>query len=129
MALFSRKNKEEEKVTETSAAVKSAPAKAKKTKATGGEDVARILLNPRITEKATENSVNGVYVFDVAVDANKKQIEKAVRTLYKVEPRKIHVTSIPAKKVRNARTGMIGVKSSGKKAYVYLKDGDSISVM
>lgn len=86
-----------------------------------------ILIRPRITEKATASSEGGVYVFDVAQDANKFQIKKAINFLYKVEPIKINITKVPAKRIiyRNKR----GVKSGGKKAYVYLKEGDKISVM
>jgi len=127
MALFSRKKKEEKEVTDTEVVKATVPAK--KDNTAGGEDISRVLVNPRITEKATEKTTGGVYVFDVAVDANKKQIEKAIRALYKVTPHKIRIARVPSKKVRNARTGMAGVKSGGKKAYVYLKGGDSISVM
>ena len=49
-------------------------------------DIERILIRPRVTEKSTINAENNVYVFDVAVDANKFQIKEAVNHLYKVEP-------------------------------------------
>lgn len=95
----------------------------------GQENIARVLAHPRITEKATGGIEKGVYVFDVAVDANKKQIKEAVKAMYKVDPVKVHVTTIATKKVRNMRTGIKGTKSGGKKAYVYLKKGDTISIM
>lgn len=93
------------------------------------ENVARVLAHPRITEKATNGIENGVYVFDVAPDANKKQIKEAIKLAYKVTPVKVHVVTVPRKNVRNPRTGVRGVKSGGKKAYVYLKKGDTISIM
>jgi large subunit ribosomal protein L23 len=141
MALFGRKKKEENvKVAETKVETTANSAKVVSTKQKPSlkavkigvgvnEDIARVLISPRITEKATENAEKGVYVFNVASNANKKQIEKAIRILYKVEPRKISVSKIQIKKVRNSRTGIIGVKGGGKKAYVYLKEGDTISVM
>jgi ribosomal protein L23 len=142
MALFGRKKKEEKvEVADTKVKATATPAQAKSTKQkiapsaagkVGGgvqENIASVLVSPRITEKATEKNEQGVYVFDVTPNSNKKQIEKAVRALYKVEPRKIRIVRIPHKKVRNARTGMIGVKGGGKKAYIYLKEGDTISVM
>lgn len=95
----------------------------------GYEDIARILKHPRITEKATNGIENGVYVFDVVPDANKKQIKEAIKLVYNVEPIKVSVTTIRRKSVRNSRTGIKGVKSGGKKAYVYLKKGDTISIM
>ena len=95
----------------------------------GKENIARVLMHPRITEKATLGTADNVYVFDVAPDANKKQIKEAVKRAYKVDAVKVRVTTIKKKNVRNMRTGIKGVKSGGKKAYVYLKKGESISVM
>lgn len=93
------------------------------------EDIAGILKHPRMTEKATLGIENKVYVFDVSPRANKKQIKEAVKRVYKVDPVKVHVVTIAKKGVRNARTGIRGVKSGGKKAYVYLKKSDTITLM
>ncbi len=95
----------------------------------GKENIARVLTHPRITEKATMGIERGVYVFDVAPDANKKQIKEAIKLIYKVDPVKVHVTTIAKKTKRNVRTGIKGVKSGGKKAYVYLAKGDKITLM
>ena len=89
-------------------------------------DIERILVRPRVTEKATINAENNVYVFDVALDANKIQIKEAINHLYNVDPVKVNVVAIPAKKI--IYRGKRGTKARGKKAYVYLKDGDKISV-
>lgn len=91
-------------------------------------DHAFVLLNPRITEKATFAASHGVYVFDVAVSANKKQIMSAVNALYNVKPRQVRIVTIRPKAVRNARTGKSGMKSGGKKAYVYLAKGETITI-
>tara|TARA_B100000745_G_scaffold130817_1_gene85256 strand:+ start:14326 stop:14682 length:357 start_codon:yes stop_codon:yes gene_type:complete len=93
------------------------------------DDLARILIQPRITEKATIGTDDNVYVFDVAPDANKIQIKHAIKKAYNVDPVKIRVSSIAKKQVRNMRTGIKGVTAGGKKAYVYLKKGESISIM
>lgn len=91
------------------------------------DNLDNVLIKPRITEKATASSEGNVYVFDVAQNANKFQIKKAVNFLYKVEPAKVNITKVPSKRIiyRNKK----GVKSGGKKAYVYLKKGDKISIM
>ena len=91
-------------------------------------DVAHILKNPRITEKATFASSASVYVFDVARTATKQQIKAAVERAYKVRPRKVRVVSIPTKVTRNMRTGQSGTKGGGKKAYVYLTKGETITI-
>jgi len=106
---------------------------AKKTETTNvvnaKEDIASILTRPRMTEKATLGIEQKVYAFNVAPSANKKQIREAIKLVYKVTPRKINVVTITKKGVRNARTGIQGVKGGGKKAYVYLKKNDSITLM
>jgi large subunit ribosomal protein L23 len=93
------------------------------------ENTARVLVRPRITEKATFGTGDSIYVFDVAPDSNKKQIKEAIKRVYSVEPVKVHVTKIAKKNTRSVRDGTKGVKGGGKKAYVYLKKGDTISVM
>jgi len=89
---------------------------------------AHVLMHPRITEKATMHGAMGVYTFDVADTANKHQISQAVRELYKVTPRMVRIVRIPSKIKLNSRTGKRGVKRGGKKAYIYLKKGDSITM-
>jgi len=86
----------------------------------------RILINPRVTEKATIASERNVYVFDVAKDTNKFEIKKAIEFFYKVTPVKINVVTVPSKNI--IYRGKKGVKSGGKKAYIYLKEGDKISI-
>jgi large subunit ribosomal protein L23 len=84
-----------------------------------------IIKKPRITEKSglqAENS--GVYTFEVTAKANKKNIAKAVKEIYKVTPVKVNITNLPAKVVFTR--GKSGRKSGVKKALVYLKKGDKI---
>ncbi len=86
-----------------------------------------VLLRPRITEKAALRADKGVYVFEVTKDANKRSIKASVKAVYGVTPTKVSVASIPSKGV--FVRGKWGVKSGGKKAYVYLKKGDKIELM
>ena len=117
MSLFSRTKKKE--TTVAAVPIERAPQIS---------DVAHILKSPRITEKATFASSMSIYVFDVAPNATKQQIKAAVERVYKVRPRKVRVVSIPVKRVRNMRTGQRGTKAGGKKAYVYLTKGESITL-
>lgn len=89
---------------------------------------AHLLHNPRITEKASMAMEGFVYVFDVDGSANKKQIAAAVQSVYKVKPRKVAIVNTKSKVVRNMRTGQKGMKGGGKKAYVYLQKGETITV-
>jgi large subunit ribosomal protein L23 len=89
-----------------------------------------IIKNPRITEKATIVAEGACYTFDVAKNATKKEIEKAVTALYKVTPRMVRtVTMKPHKVMPRGKRGKVGSTGGGKKAYVYLKKGDKIEVL
>ena len=83
-----------------------------------------IIKNPRITEKASNALGQNVYTFDVSASANKTEISKAIFMLYKVKPVKINVLPVPYKNIMSR--GKKGVRGGGKKALVYLKEGDKI---
>ena len=83
-----------------------------------------IIKNPRITEKASFGMEQNVYTFDVGKGANKTEIKKAIFTLYKVKPIRVNVLPVPKKKTFSK--GIVGSKSGGRKALVYLKKGDKI---
>lgn len=86
--------------------------------------IIKTIKNPRITEKASNGALQNIYVFNVAVSANKKEIKKAIFSLYKVKPVKINILKIPHKKITSK--GKKGIKGGGKKAVVYFKKGDKI---
>ena len=93
----------------------------------GGWDLSHVLKHVRITEKASMQQGMNVYTFDVAQSATKRDIMLAIRALYKVTPRKVAVVNVPTKTRKNMRTGREGLKRGGKKAYVYLKSGETIT--
>lgn len=122
MALFSQKKTEAKEGGKSATPLIPAHGQSK------APDLAHILKNPRITEKATGHSAAGVYAFDVSENATKRSVVQAVLSLYKVVPRKVRILRVPAKQKRSIRTGARGVSRGGRKAYVYLKKGDAISV-
>ena len=83
-----------------------------------------VIINPRITEKATTQSELGVYTFEVAKNSSKPEIAAAVKALFKVMPIKVAIVPIRSKKINSK--GKRGKTASSKKAYVYLKKGDKI---
>jgi ribosomal protein L23 len=86
------------------------------------------LTAPWFSEKALIATERGVYAFGIPKDATKRDVMLAVEKLYKVVPRKIAIVNLPAKRVNlRTRRGQ-GVKSARRKAYVYLKKGDTISL-
>jgi large subunit ribosomal protein L23 len=88
------------------------------------KDLASIIIRPRVTEKASAYAEKNVYAFEVETTATKKLVSAAVKELYNVTPVKVAVVRIPEKQV--FVRGKIGTKKGGKKAYVYLKEGEKI---
>lgn len=114
MALFGKK-KEQKKV-ETTGTI-------------NPEIAFRVLRAPRITEKAAIVTERGAYVFNVSPGATKGDIKKAVQAVYKVVPVRVNVVNIRKRKVASRTRGITGALSGGRKAYVYLKKGESIEVL
>ena len=83
-----------------------------------------IIKNPRITEKASNLLANNVYTFDVAESVSKNEIARAVFEIYKVKPVQINVLKVRPK--QSLLRGKAGTRPGGRKAYVYLKEGDKI---
>lgn len=83
-------------------------------------------LFPHITEKATLLGENNGYVFKVAPEFNKIMVRQAVKKQYNVEPTKVRIINIPGKTV--FIKGRQAQKDGYKKAVVYLKKGDKISL-
>lgn len=88
-----------------------------------------ILRRPRVTEKATFQAENGVYVFEVAPRATKQEIKKAVHALYKVHPKKVNIVKNKPMNFISRMRGRKGQKAGLKKAYVYLNEGDRIELV
>jgi ribosomal protein L23 len=93
----------------------------------------QILLKPRVSEKSYESSQNGnVYVFTVPKDANKIIIGRAVAAQFNVTVEDVRIAHLPPKPKRSVRQGgrkvSKGMQPGIKKAYVKLKDGDSIPI-
>lgn len=120
MALFSRKK-------DSKTAVKT-PTKVTNTSAVK-EDFSRLIVRPRLTEKAVKQSENNVYTFEVNKDANKFLVAAAVKALYNVTPVKVNIVNKrPATRLKGSQNRMVKVPGS-RKAYVYLKKGETINLI
>jgi ribosomal protein L23 len=122
MALFSRKKNTEAKEAAAPAAKPAVQG------ASVARDLTHVLKHARITEKATMSQTAGVYVFEISERATKRDVMQAVKQLYSVSPRKVAVVNTPKKVKRSMRTGRVSVVGGSRKAYVYLKQGDSITI-
>lgn len=86
----------------------------------------RILVRPLVTEKSTALGALNKYTFEVAMDATKPEVRKAVAALYRVTPTNVTMqVVIPKRKYFGRR---IGKTVKWKKAVVTLKAGDRITV-
>ena len=88
-------------------------------------DYHQIIKAPLVTEKGTMlRESQGQYLFEVDSRANKHQIRGAIEKLFNV-----HVMDVKTLNVRGKlkRVGQnIGRRSNWKKAYVTLKEGETI---
>ena len=90
-------------------------------------DSNKIIIRPRVTEKTSDLSAVRVYCFEVSSLANKAQVKQAFRQIYGLEPLKVNLLRRVGKKVE--RRGRLGRCPGFKEAFVYLKEGDKITVV
>ena len=91
-------------------------------------DLTSIITSPKITEKAVGQSERNVYTFTVKRDATKYQVRDAVKALYNVTPVKVNIVN-KKPTTRISRTSGTKHVPGMKKAYVYLKEGDTINLV
>lgn len=90
------------------------------------------VITPRVSEKAYNQASNvQTYVFNVPLDANKIEVKKYIEKEYSVSVIAVNIVKLDGKVKRSYRKGgraTSGQRSDTKKAYVRLKDGDTIPV-
>lgn len=123
MGIFSR----------TKASASSASKTAKTAVATNAHatdyNLSAVIEKPHLTEKAMTQSERDVYTFMVAKNATKYTVAKAVKEVYGVTPVKVNIVNkLPRKSLSGARGRVVSL-SGYKKAYVYLKKGDTINLV
>jgi large subunit ribosomal protein L23 len=86
----------------------------------------QIIKQPLITEKGMRlNEEGGTVVFRVDARANKLQIRHAVEVLFNVKVTKVNTLNVEGKKRRIRYRE--GKRPDWKKAYITLREGDSIT--
>ncbi len=86
----------------------------------------QIVRRPLITEKGMRyNEQQNTVIFQVDPGANKLQIKQALEGLFQVKVLRINTLNIQGKKKRIR--GREGKRPDWKKAYVTLREGDSIT--
>ncbi|MEN9338040.1 MAG: ribosomal subunit protein large subunit ribosomal protein [Candidatus Parcubacteria bacterium] len=87
---------------------------------------AKLIIAPRVTEKASMQSNQNAFTFVVRQDATKLSLRDEIKKEYKVTPRAINITNIPRQ--WTFVRGKIGHAAGFKKAVVFLKKGDTITL-
>ena len=89
----------------------------KKIVATAG--IYDILRRPIISEKTAKLSENNGIAFEIAANATKEDVARAVQAIYNVKPVKVNIV-VAKGKVKSFRGRSSGTQRTVKKAYVSL---------
>lgn len=89
-------------------------------------ELAKVLVRPLVTEKASHLASQSKYAFIVASSSNKIEVAKAVEAIYGVNVEKVNIINMEGKAVLRGR--IKGKRSDFKKAVVTLKKGETISI-
>ncbi len=85
--------------------------------------IQEVIRRPLITEKATElRDDSNIVAFEVARDANKIDVKRAVEAQFKVKVAEVRVAGMHGKTRRQGR--YVGKRPDWKKAYVRLAPGE-----
>jgi large subunit ribosomal protein L23 len=123
MALFSQKKKTKEE-----SVVESKPLPNTKALSTD-RNLDNVIIGPRLTEKTVQKGEQNVYTFVVRRDATKYIVRDTIKALYNVTPVKVNIVNKkPAERTQGSRSRTKHVAGQ-KKAYVYLKKGDTINLV
>ncbi|MBE7492643.1 MAG: 50S ribosomal protein L23 [Planctomycetes bacterium] len=86
-----------------------------------------IIKRPLLTEKSSALMPDGVYTFEVDVNANKLQIAQAIRDIFNVKVKKVRTVTVRGRKNRRNRFGFFS-EPNWKKALITLEEGQSIEI-
>ncbi len=96
-----------------------------------GLHISDVLKRPIITERSTDLTPLGQYIFEVDMNANKLQIREAIEKIFDVEVVKVNTMVVKPKKRRVYRarnTPIYGKINAYKKAIVTVAPGDTIDI-
>lgn len=86
-----------------------------------------IVLRPVVTEKSQIMAEAGQYVFEVALNSNKRQIKEAIEAIFDKNVTKVNTMIMPAKRGMRGRNEYWRSKQ-WKKAIVTLAEGETIDL-
>lgn len=87
----------------------------------------KVLIQALVSEKATDlQEKQNCYVFSVALTSNKLEIKRAVEKAFNVKVTSVKTIKVKGKSKKLGR--FMGKRSSWKKAFVSLKEGETIEL-
>ena len=86
----------------------------------------QLILNPLVTEKATQLSEFNKIVFSVPLSANKIDIKSSIEKIYSVKVLSVNTILLKGKTKRFK--GVLGRRNSSKKAIVTLAPGNTLAL-
>lgn len=90
-------------------------------------NVAAVLKQAHITEKASRLADMNQYVFQIAAGINKSEVRKAVESYYNVDVVGVNIAKVPGKRHRRAKG--ISTETDIRKAIVKIKTGQKIELL
>ena len=133
MGIFFNKSKKEASSVAVSGSTKqlATGTKSKQTEVINpGRRLDFVLIKNRVTEKAVNQQGRNIYTFVVASNATKYDVADAIKKQYNVTPLKVNIVNKAPRKQISATNRRRAVKKAGmKKAYIYLKAGDSLTLV
>ena len=91
------------------------------------QNIYQVIRRPIVTEKSTEQKeARNLVAFEVDRRATKPEIRAAVEKLFKVKVTDVRTLTAAGKRVRVGRSQ--GKRSNWKKAFVTLKEGETIAL-
>jgi len=100
---------------------------AQKTGKKAAHNVAGVLKQAHVTEKASRLAEGNQYVFQITPGANKTEVAKAVESYYNVDVIKVNIAKVPGKRHRRAKG--ISKDTDTRKAIVKIKAGQKIELL
>jgi large subunit ribosomal protein L23 len=88
-------------------------------------DLLSLIKSPSLTEKSMNLYGERQYTFIVDKSLTKLQIKFVIEKIFNVNVTKVNTCILPIKKRRVGK--FVGKRSLYKKAYIFLKEGDTIS--
>lgn len=86
-----------------------------------------VIVRPVVTEESQIMAERGQYVFEVSLDANKRQIKEAMEAIFDKKVAKVNTMIMPAKRGMRGRNEYWRSKQ-WKKAIITLAEGETIDL-